>query len=109
MQEYFIMTTKQIELVQASWQLVAAMDAQTAGSLFYNHLFEVAMEVKTMFSRSSMEEKSRKLLSMLCYVINKLHKLDDIIVVVRSLPGATCTMVCRMSIIPGLAGLCCGH
>ena len=79
------MTIKQIELVQNSWQLVAAMDTQTVGALFYNRLFEIAPEVKPMFSRSSMEEQSRKLLSMLSYVISKLHKLDDIIGEVKKL------------------------
>ena len=79
------MTTKQIELVQRSWQMVVALDAQTVGSLFYNRLFEIAPEVKPMFGRSSMEEQSRKLLSMLSYVIGKLHKLGDIIGEVKKL------------------------
>lgn len=79
------MTHNQIELVQNSWRIVASMDAQTVGALFYNRLFEIAPEIKPMFSRVSTNEQSRKLLSMLNYVISKLNNLDDIIVEVEKL------------------------
>jgi nitric oxide dioxygenase len=73
------MTTHDINLVQKSWASVATIDMETVGSLFYNRLFEIAPDVKPMFSRSSMAEQSRKLLSMLSYVMAKLDKLDDIL------------------------------
>jgi len=73
------MTTHDIELVKKSWTTVATIDMETVGGLFYNRLFEIAPEVKPMFSRSSIAEQSRKLLSMLSYVIAKLDKLDDIL------------------------------
>jgi hemoglobin-like flavoprotein len=73
------MTNKNIELVKSSWALVAAMDMETVGGLFYNRLFEIAPEVKPMFSKTPMPEQSKKLLTMLSYVIAKLDKLDDII------------------------------
>jgi nitric oxide dioxygenase len=73
------MKTKNIELVKNSWALVAAMDMETVGALFYNRLFEIAPEVKPMFSKTPMPEQSKKLLTMLSYVIAKLDKLDDII------------------------------
>jgi hemoglobin-like flavoprotein len=73
------MTTKSIGLVKNSWALVAAMDMETVGSLFYNRLFEIAPDVKPMFSKTAMPEQSKKLLTMLSYVIAKLDKLDDII------------------------------
>lgn len=72
------MTTKQIGLIKSSWSLVAAIDPQTVGSLFYNRLFEIAPEVKPMF-RGPMPEQSKKLLAMLAYVINKLDRLENII------------------------------
>jgi nitric oxide dioxygenase len=73
------MTTKNIELVKNSWALVAAMDMETVGALFYNRLFEIAPEVKPMFSKTTIPGQSKKLLAMLSYVIAKLDKLDDII------------------------------
>ena len=73
------MTTKNIELVKSSWALVATIEMETVGGLFYNRLFEVMPEVKPMFSRSSIPEQSKKLLSMLAYVISKLDKLEEIL------------------------------
>ena len=79
------MTTKNIELVKNSWALVAAMDMETIGSLFYARLFEIAPNVKSMFSKTAMPEQSKKLLTMLSYVIAKLDKLEDIINEVKKL------------------------
>ena len=79
------MTSHQINLVKNSWVLVAQIDKETVGSLFYNRLFEIAPEVKPMFSRTTMPEQSKKLLTMLSYIINKLDKLDDIIDEVKKL------------------------
>ncbi|MGF2411980.1 globin family protein [Ferruginibacter sp.] len=73
------MTSKSIELVKNSWALVATMDIETVGGLFYKRLFEIAPDVKSMFSKTAMPEQSKKLLAMLGYVIAKLDKLDDII------------------------------
>ena len=72
------MTQKQVELVKATWTLVATMDPVVVGGLFYNRLFEIAPQVKHMF-RGEMPEQSRKLMGMIGYVIAKLDKLDDII------------------------------
>lgn len=72
------MTTIQINLVQSTWE-IAAVHAETIGPLFYNRLFEIAPELKPMFSRTTVPEQSRKLLTMLSYVISKLDALDEII------------------------------
>jgi hemoglobin-like flavoprotein len=74
-----MMNTKSIDLVKNSWALVAAMDMETVGGLFYNRLFEIAPEVKPMFSKTPIPEQSKKLLTMLSYVIAKLDKLEDIL------------------------------
>ena len=79
------MTSYQISLIKKSWAQVAQIDAETVGSLFYNRLFEIAPEVKPMFSRTSLPEQSKKLLHMLAYIINKLDKLDDILSEVKKL------------------------
>ena len=74
-----IMNTKQIALVQASFGLVAKIPAETVGELFYNRLFEIAPEVKPLFGNTQIPEQSRKLISMLAYVVGKLDKLETII------------------------------
>lgn len=72
------MTHHQVHLIKSSWALVGTIDPVTVGSLFYNRLFEIAPEVKPMF-RSDSKEQSKKLLSMLSYIINKLDRLEDIV------------------------------
>ncbi|MEO5685621.1 MAG: globin family protein [Chitinophagaceae bacterium] len=72
------MTARQIELVQQSWQLVAAEDVQVTGKLFYNYLFETVPEVRPMFRRSSIQEQSGKLMAMLNYSIRNLDNLGEI-------------------------------
>jgi hemoglobin-like flavoprotein len=52
------MTTKNIDLVKSSWALVAAMDMETVGGLFYNRLFEIAPNVKPMFNKSTIADQS---------------------------------------------------
>ncbi len=72
------MNNNQISLVKNSFALVAKIPAETVGELFYNHLFEIAPEVRPMF-RNDMPEQSRKLISMLSFVISKLDNLESII------------------------------
>lgn len=78
------MTHRQINLIKSSWKMVSAIDAVTVGSLFYNRLFEIAPEVKPMFT-TPVPEQSKKLLAMLSYIIHKLDKLEDIVQEVNKL------------------------
>jgi nitric oxide dioxygenase len=77
------MTERQILLVKNSWSYVI-VNADEAGQLFYNRLFEVAPEVKPMF-KGDIKEQSRKLMNMVTYIVTKLQKLDEIMGEVRSL------------------------
>ena len=79
------MTTNSIELVKNSWAKVATMDMQVVGGLFYDRLFEIAPEVKPMFTKTPIPEQSKKLITMLSYVISKLDKLEDIMDEVKKL------------------------
>lgn len=74
-----------IELVKTSWAMVAKMDRETVGGLFYSRLFEMMPEIKPMFSRSTMPEQSKKLLTMLSYIISKLDNLEDILDEIKKL------------------------
>jgi hemoglobin-like flavoprotein len=72
------MTNQQIDHVKSTWGMVASLDTEMVGGLFYNRLFEIAPQIRGMF-RAPIPEQSKKLLTMIGYVINKLDKLDDII------------------------------
>jgi hemoglobin-like flavoprotein len=72
------MTPQQIAHVKNTWTMVASLNPETVGGLFYNRLFEIAPQLRPMF-RGPIPEQSKKLLTMIGYVINKLDKLEDII------------------------------
>jgi hemoglobin-like flavoprotein len=79
------MTPIQIELVQNSWKMVAAKDAQTAGSLLYQQLLGIVPELRWAVSGTAGEEPSRKLLSVINYIIRKLHRADNTLHTVEGL------------------------
>jgi hemoglobin-like flavoprotein len=72
------MTPQQIQHVKTTWGMVASLDHEAVGGLFYGRLFEIAPQIRHMF-RSPLPEQSKKLLAMIGYVINKLDKLEDIV------------------------------
>jgi len=72
------MTQQQIDLIKSSWAGVAKKDHTAVGQLFYNRLFEIAPETKSLFG-VTVDMQSDKLGLMLSYIINKLDKLDDIL------------------------------
>ena len=53
------------------------INAQEAGELFYNRLFEVAPAVKPLFKHEP-KDQARKLMNMVTLIVTKLQKLDDI-------------------------------
>jgi hemoglobin-like flavoprotein len=71
------MTPDQISLVQTSFAKVAPI-ADQAAQIFYDRLFEVAPQVRTLFP-DDMTEQRRKLMAMLSVVVNGLDKLDTIL------------------------------
>ena len=73
------MTSHQVNLVQQTFGMVAALPAETVGSLFYNRLFTIAPEVRPLFSRTTTPEQSRKLVTMLAYVVTRLNKPDRLV------------------------------
>ena len=68
------MTPDQVKLVQQSFSKVAPISDQAA-ILFYDRLFEVAPEVKSMFP-ADMTEQRKKLMATLAVVVNGLGDLD---------------------------------
>lgn len=70
------MTPDQVKLVQLSFSKVAPISDQAA-VMFYDRLFEIAPQVKSMFP-ADMAEQRRKLMTMLAAVVNGLGNLEAI-------------------------------
>ena len=71
------MTPDQVELVQQSFAKVAPISDQAA-VLFYDRLFEVVPQVKSMFP-TDMTEQRKKLMATLAVVVNGLTDLPSIL------------------------------
>ncbi|GAB4092136.1 globin family protein [Flaviaesturariibacter terrae] len=78
------MSPRQISLVQESWLSVAAIDPLVVGNLFYNRLFELDEQLRPLFT-APISGQSKKLVSMLHYVVSKLDTPDELIDEVKSL------------------------
>ena len=76
-------TPLQIELIQSSFKKVVPI-AGTAADLFYDRLFEIAPEVRSLFPQDLGEQKT-KLMAMLSTAVANLHKLDTIMPAVKAL------------------------
>lgn len=77
------MTPEQVEMVQTTWAKVSPSADQVA-TLFYTRLFEIAPEVKPLFT-SDMEEQGKKLMQMLNVAVTSLTKLETIVPAVQEL------------------------
>jgi hemoglobin-like flavoprotein len=71
------MTPEQVALVQQSFAKVVPISEQ-ASVLFYDRLFEIAPQVRSMFP-ADMTEQRRKLMMMLAAVVNGLSDLPSIL------------------------------
>jgi len=71
------MTPEQVQLVQQSFARVSPI-ADQAAVLFYDRLFEIAPQVRTMFP-ADMTEQRRKLMATLAIVVNGLSDLPSIL------------------------------
>ena len=77
------MTSKQIALVQQSFELVKPI-AEAAADLFYTRLFEIDPSLRFLF-RSDRSEQGRKLMQALTVVVKGLGRLEQILPVVEDL------------------------
>jgi len=74
-----MMTLHKINLLKNSWK-IAAENPEVVGALFYGRLMEQMTEYKSLFRRTNIPEQSRKLISMLSYIISRLDNLDNSII-----------------------------
>jgi len=71
------MTPEQVALVQESFAKVAPI-ADQAAIMFYDRLFELAPQVKTMFA-ADMTEQRRKLMATLAFAVNGLANFQSML------------------------------
>jgi len=77
------MNTRQIELVQASFEKVRPVAAQAAET-FYERLFEIAPHVRHMF-KNDMKKQGAMLMSTLGLAVGSLNKLETIMPAIEKL------------------------
>lgn len=77
------MTPEQVTLVQSSFEKVRPI-ADTAAQLFYDRLFEIAPEVRPLFT-GNIKEQGRKLMTMLATAIASLDKIEQIVPAIQEL------------------------
>jgi hemoglobin-like flavoprotein len=100
------MTPEQVTLVQESFAKVAPI-ADQAAIMFYDRLFELAPQVKTMFP-ADMTEQRRKLMATLAFAVNGLANLQSVLPAASALAKRHKHMASSPSITPSLALRCCG-
>ena len=77
------MTPQQVQLVQQSFSKVSPIAGQAA-VMFYDRLFEIAPETRTLFPQDLTQQKA-KLMSMLGTAVANLHQLETILPAVKDL------------------------
>src|SRR5215207_6871107 len=71
------MTERQINLIKNSWKLLRNVDPVLIGDVFYSKLFVDAPELAHLF-KTPRPEQSKKLITMLSVVVNKVDSLDEL-------------------------------
>jgi hemoglobin-like flavoprotein len=71
------MTPDQVKLVQQSFAKVAPI-SEAAAVMFYDRLFSIAPQVKSMFP-ADMTEQRKKLMATLAVVVNGLDRLESVL------------------------------
>jgi len=78
-----MLTPKQIELVQGTWEQVVPISDQAA-ALFYGRLFELDPQLKPLFS-TDIKEQGKKLMTMITAAVRGLNDLGKLVPVVQDL------------------------
>ena len=77
------MTPEQVQLVQDSFAKVAPI-ADKAADLFYDRLFVIAPDVRSLFP-DDLSAQKKKLMQMLATAVTNLHQVEKIIPAVQDL------------------------
>jgi hemoglobin-like flavoprotein len=77
------MTSRQIELVQTTWEAVVPIADQAAG-LFYNRLFTIDPELRSLF-KTDIALQGQKLMQMITVAVRGLGNLEALVPAVQQL------------------------
>jgi nitric oxide dioxygenase len=78
-----MMTDHQVKLIQDSFARIAP-NSEQAAAIFYDHLFEIAPDVRPLFA-SDLAEQGRKLIMTLGVIVNSLGDIEQLLDTVRDL------------------------
>lgn len=78
------MNKTEIEVIRETWALVIPI-ADVAAELFYQRLFEIDPETKSLFAATDMAEQNKNLIGALSLVVDKMDQLDTVIPVLQEL------------------------
>lgn len=78
-----VITSRRVELVQQSFAKIAPIAEEAAG-LFYGRLFEIAPEVRPLFT-GDITAQGRKLMSVLALAVGSLPDLSELVPIVQDL------------------------
>jgi hemoglobin-like flavoprotein len=80
---YYMLTSRQIELVENSWDYILLNSPET-GAIFYKRLFSIDPGLRQLF-KGDINIQSQKLVAMITFAVHKLNNLDEVISDVRTL------------------------
>lgn len=78
-----MITEKEIHLVQSTWEAVTPI-ADQAATIFYDKLFELDGELRSLFPEDLSDQK-KKLMQMITVAVKGLTKLEEIVPAVQAL------------------------
>ncbi len=78
------MSPEQRQLVRDTWQQVGPI-ADTASALFYDRLFEIDPDIRTLFRHADMAGQRRKLVAAIGTVVDEIDRIDALIPMIAAL------------------------
>ena len=78
------MSPEQRAIVHETWQQVVPI-ADTAAALFYERLFEIDPDVRTLFRHADMANQRQKLIAAIGIVVDGLDRLDALVPTIAAL------------------------
>ena|SRR5215472_6794798 len=78
------MSPEQKSVVKATWQRVVPI-ADTAAELFYDRLFELDPQLRSLFVGVDLASQRKKLVQALTTVVEAINHIEDLVPVIRQL------------------------